>query len=52
MDILIKTTRISSLKNKDKRGDLFRTDEKKVKKISPRMGLFSASGRVEIIYAR
>ena len=50
MDILIKTTRISSWKNKHQKGDSFRTDEKKVKKIIPRMGWFHASGPVEIIY--
>ena len=52
MDILIRTTRISSWKNKYKRRDSFRTDKKKVKKISPRMGWFIASGPVEIIYVR
>ena len=31
MDIFIKTTRISSINNKDQRGDSFITDEKKVK---------------------
>ena len=52
MDILIKTTRISSWKNKDQKGDSFRTDEKKVKNIIPRMGWFHASGTVEINYVR
>ena len=49
MEILIKTTRISSRTNKDQRGGSFRTDEKKGKKSSPRMGWFCASGTVEIL---
>ena len=52
MDIPIKTTRMYSRKNKDRRGDLFRTNKKKVERISPRMGWFCASGPVEIIYIR
>ena len=49
MDILIETTRSSTINNKDRRGDLFRTYEKKGKKISPRIGLFCASRKVEIL---
>ena len=49
MDILIKTTRISSINKKYQRGDSFRTYLKKVKKSSPRMGWFRASVKVEIL---
>ena len=52
MEILTKTTIISSINNKYQRGDLFRTDEKKGKKSSPRMGWFCASGTVEILNLR
>ena len=52
MDILIKTTIISSINNKNQRGDSFRTDEKKGKKSSPRMVVFRASGTVEILNVR
>ena len=47
MDILIKTTRISSINNKDQRRDSLKTDENKGKNSSPRMGWFSDSGSVE-----
>ena len=50
MDILIKSTRISSWKNKDKGVESFRKDEKKVKTSIPRMGWFRYSGWVEILY--
>ena len=47
MEILIKTTRISSRHTKDQRVHSIRTDEKKGKNSSPIMGLFRASGKVE-----
>ena len=46
MDIIIETTGSSFRNNKDQRVDPFKTDENKGKKISPRMGLFFASGTV------
>ena len=52
MDILIKITRSSPRNNKDQRGYLFRTDEDKGNKISPRMGCFCASGTAEILNLR
>ena len=52
MGILIETTRISSRTNKYQRGDLFKTDEKKIKKSSPRIGWFCALGKVETLIVR
>ena len=52
MEILIKKTRRFSRTNKFQIEDSFRTDEKKGKNISPRMGLFWASGTVEILNVR
>ena len=52
MNILIKTTRRSSITNKDQRGYSFRTDGNKGKQIRPIMGWFSPSGTVEILNVR
>ena len=52
MEILIETTRISSINNKYQRVDFFITDSNKGKNISPRMGWFLASGKVEILNVR
>ena len=52
MDILIKKSRMSSWKNKNKIGESFRQFKKKVKTRCPRMGWFRYAGRVEIQYVR
>ena len=52
MDILIETTLTPPRNNKDQRGDSFRRDKKKVRKISSRMGWFCASGSVKILNVR
>ena len=52
MDTIIKTTRRFYRTNKDQIFDFFRTDEKKGKMSSLRMGWFHASGTVELLNVR
>ena len=49
MDTLIKTKRSSSRNKKDQRGDSFRIDETKGRKISPQIEWFSSLWRAETL---